>query len=811
MSASSPGAQSDRGVRTLVVADTRIALGVSLVALACAVIGLVWSGWAHLPVFPRLLVGLVCFGFAPGLAALGFIHRGQPEEEPSQVLVNAVALTFSCNLVLNLVLFATHLSFHLVMVGYLLLQAAAYAVLVRGLRRGAPWAQFFQRRAVVRTSPAALAASALLALAWGGALYYTYNNAICGAPIEELVVLRKLADSAHVRYDAISFVKGEPSTYLFVPFQVLIVGVSAVSRLDVALVYPAFHAVTTLLGVAALLLLAREIFGDAIAVFVLAAVLMIGLATDLPGLLIDLGLVAPCPNRFGFAGGVLMPLALLMFFTTIKRSTHAALHWFLLVYLVVEMTFVHARETLFVLACMAFTSAVLVPRLTATRPVLKRVLTAIAATVLVLVAYKYVNLSLSAGLERYVGLLTQQSRAALAKLVHDRGVAGALIDPGPDYIDIVFPEVDLHVPHTVPSYDTNLRESWNRLYFPSRVALPLVMLGLPLFAWVAASRVELALAAVFSGAGLALLSGLLKLVLSSVVGNPEILYCYSLLYLVGFLLFGRMVALCASALARRGRNATIAGVAALGGLLVSIHVDAVRSALFAVWRPGLALALHGITLAIVAYRTTRDLPTFPPFGTPPPLAGRLAAVLVACFAVVPLVRVRPWEKWTLHAPYPPSRFSGVLVRDLPLLVESNRIQGGLPPPLIAFLREAVPPQQVVLGRNTVAVVASTSHFASLLTTANDLEVARSYICNWPYLLKHQIRPGPFQLGPYLGLDDDLHRLKTLLADLGVDLVIVGPDESPAVAAAWRSQPKLQELLENVYGQGGYAVYRVRRS
>lgn len=803
---------SGRPVRTFVVPDTRIALVVSLAALICGVIGLVWSGWAQLPVLPRMIVGLVCFGFAPGFAALAFTHRpGQPEEDPPHVLVNAVGLTFSCNLLLNLVLFLTHSSFHVVMVGYVLLQAVAYAVLVRGLRRGAPWASFLRRRAIVHTSPAALAAGALLALAWGGTLYYTYNNAICGAPIEELVVLRKLADSAHVRYDAISFVKGEPSTYLFVPFQVLIVGVSAVSRLDVAIVYPAFHAVTTLLGVAALLLLAREIHDDTVAVFVLAALLMIGLATDFPGLLIDLGLVAPCPNRFGFAGGVLMPLALLMFFTTIKRSAHAGLHWFLLVYLVVEMTFVHARETLFVLATMGLTAAVLLLRPKATVAVLRRVVIAIAATVVVLMAYKYANLALSPGLDRYVGLLTRGSRAALAKLVDRRGLVGALTDPGPEYIDIVFPEVDLHVPHTVPSYDTNLRESWNRLYFPSRVALPLMMLALPWFSWMARSRVELALAGLFSAAALVLLSGLSKLVVSSVVGNPEVLICYSLLYLIGFILFARMIALFVAALARRGGNIAWAGMALLACLLVAIHVDSVRSAVFAAWRPGLALALHGITLAVVVYRATRDLPTFPP----PPLAsasaGRLAAVAVACFALMPLARRRPWERWTLDVTYAPSRFSGALVRDLPLLVESNRIQGGLPPPLIAFLRQAVPPQQVVLGRNTVAVVASTSHFAALLTTANDLEVAPSYICNWPYLLKHQIRPGPFQLHPYLGLDDGLDRLKSLLSDLDVDLVIVGPDESADVAAAWRSQPKLQEILERVYGQEGYAVYRVRRS
>jgi len=800
---------------SLSVPDTRLALCVSMASLLCGLVGLGLPAWSHVPILPRFVVGLVCFGFSPGLILLGLLHRrGGAPTETLHLLVNAVALTFSCNLVLNVLLFLTHVSFRVLAIAYLTLQlAASLAIAWAAVRDASRWA-FFSRRMRMTPQALPLAVSAALALVFAAAIYYTYNNAICGAPIEELVVLRKLADSARITYDGISFVKAQPSTYLFVPFQIFIVGVSIVSRLDVALVYPAFHAVTTALGLAGLLLLAWEAFGDGVAVGVLAAFLAVAMATDLIGLLVDLGLAAPCPNRYGFAGGVLMPLALLMFFATLKKGSHP-LPSFLLVYLVVEMTFVHARETLFVLAWMAMTGLAMLPHAREMLGMIRRVALAMFATVVVLLAYKYANLALSSGLDQYVGLLTRGSRTALAGLVREHGLLGALWDPGPGQLTISFPEVDLRIPHAVGGYTSNLLFSWNRLYFPSRLVLPLVLLALPGFAVVARSRVEMALVGFLAAAGIVLLSGLIKLAISAAVGNPEILVCYSILYLTAFLLFANGLARISRAVAKW--TSVPMGIVALGSLaavVAAAHVDAVREAVFRAWNPRFALFLHGTTLAIVAFKSARPCPLFPPSpADPAPIERRAAlaaAVLVLAYALPPIVKTTPWRRWTLRSAYPPSRFTGTLVRDLPLLVESNRIQGGLPVSIVQFLREGVPPQQVVIGRNTMAVVASTSHFAAILTTEKDTDVPATFICNWPYLLHDQVRPGPFQLLPYLELGDGFARLSHLVDDLGVDLAVVGPEESRQVERICATTPELQRRMKQLWASDAYAVYRMRR-
>ena len=415
--------------REIRLSDTRLWFATGGAAVTIGLVGLAAGGLAG-PVGFRLIVGLVCFGLAPGLLILAAINWRNTERADGIALtfVNAVALSFSCNLLLNFVLFATGVPFRELTAWYLGLQATAYAAVGVAFFRGRA-SSFFQPVAW-RTSVANAVARSLLSMALAGTLFYTYSNAMCGAPIEELVVLRKLQDAPTIRYDNLSLVRGQPSTYLFVPFQILITGVATAGHLDVALVYPTFHAVTSLLGVLALLLLCWEVFHDEVATWVLGAFLALAIGTDFLGLQVELGLVAPCPNRYGFAGGVLLPLSLLMFFVSLRTSSARALHFFLLAYLVVEMTFVHARETLFVLACMVVTSVFLGLRFRQHASLLRLVGMAIAATVGVLLTYKYLNLALSQSLDLYVNLLTEESRNALRRLIEDQGLVKSLFSPG---------------------------------------------------------------------------------------------------------------------------------------------------------------------------------------------------------------------------------------------------------------------------------------------------------------------------------------------------------------------------------------------
>lgn len=806
--------------------DTRASLALGGAGVALGVTGLLVGGLAG-PIGFRLIVGLISFGLAPGMLILAATNWRRAERADGLPLtfVNAVALSFSCNLLLNLVLFSTRISFRELTALYLGGQAIAYAAVGLAFLRN-PASSFLQPVAL-SASPARMVAGALLSVALFGTIYYTYNNAMCGAPIEELVVLRKLQDAPTIRYDNLSLVRGQPATYLFVPFQIFITGVATVGHLDVALVYPTFHAVTTLLGILALLLLCWEVFHDEVAVWVLAGFLALAVGTDFLGLQVELGLVAPCPNRYGFAGGVLLPLSLLMFFVSLRTSSGRLLHFFLLTYLVVEMTFVHARETLFALACMVVTSLFLGLRFQKHSSLLRLVAIAIASTVGALLTYKYVNLALSQSLDLYVGLLTEESRNALRRLVNEQGLLGSLFSPGPPQISILFPEVGLRVPHGVAGYGPILLGSLQQLYFPSRLVLPIALMALPAVVLMAGSLVELVLAACLSLLGLVLLSGLLKLGISAIVGNPEVLGAFCLAYLLAFLLFARLVSQVAERLALscgtgKGRAPAIALGVALTVALLVVHLADVRRWLQDAWTPAFALGLHLTTMVLIVARSVRGrLPFFPATpeslsaderrpGTVTSLRWAIGLGLFGIYALPAITSTRPWSRWTLDAAHPPSSFTGDLIRDYPQLVQSNRIQGGLPQGLLAMLRERVPPQQVVLSANSVAIAAGTSHFAAILTAEQDAEVSSSYICNWDYIRNYQIRPGPFRLRPFLNSADGAARLRSMLDGLHVDLVVVGPEESDAVAEKVAASGDLPRLLRQIYAGDGYVLYRIDR-
>lgn len=184
--------------------------------------------------------------------------------------------------------------------------------------------------------------------------------------------------------------------------------------------------------------------------------------------------------------------------------------------------------------------------------------------------------------------------------------------------------------------------------------------------------------------------------------------------------------------------------------------------------------------------------------------------LLGFYALPAISATKPWARWTLSAAQPPSGFTGDLIQDYPRLVQSNRIQGGLPQGLLAMLRQGVPPQQVVLSANSVAVAASTNHFAAILTSEQDAEVSPSFIANWNYIRSYQVRQGPFRLRPFLTAAAGQERLRRLLDGLHVDLVVVGPEESSAVAERIAASGDWPRLLRQIYAGDGFILYRVDR-
>src|SRR6185436_13374896 len=118
-----------------------------------------------------------------------------------------------------------------------------------------------------------------------------------------------------------------------------------------------------------------------------------------------------------------------------------------------------------------------------------------------------------------------------------------------------------------------------------------------------------------------------------------------------------------------------------------------------------------------------------------PLLGRatLATPLVfglALLLMAPLVvRSRCW-KGNRFKPRAP--FHGDFAQDYGSLCRTGRLPSSYPLPLVAFLRDKLPPNRVVMARDTFSVVLTTNHFVAVLAGAGDPKVPIHYVLNWNY-------------------------------------------------------------------------------
>ncbi len=505
---------------------------VSVMSVALSLVSFFWPGWTGLPITFRFGIGLVAFGVSPGLLVVVTALAGRVMTL-GDLFISVITCSFSCNLIFNIVLFALKWSMADLTKGYLVVQAAAYLGLAfRRWRRG-PAGRGADAGPEGGMERGLVAGTLLLSMAMSAVIYANYLNGSPLANSEELVWLRKLAENPSVRFDNLSFRQGEPSTYLFVPFQILIVGTSTIAGADVAFTYSAFWAVSTALSLLVIARLAYLVSGQP-GVVALVCLWMCAVAFFDPHTVINTaGIAAPYPNRYGFAGGVLLPLTLVLFWSILRDPKLQAWRWALLVYVTVEMTFVHARETLLALGAIASVVAVLACRPAGHGRHLRSMAAVIGVTGLILLAYKWINLGVAPQLATYVAGTTEACRAALARLIAEHhGPALLFADvPRSAVVDAGSANAMRLV---LPNYRNLFVEPWTQS-FPGRLFLPVALFVLPFYAWWGRSIAELSLAAALAGLGTVALSGLLTLLVSVAVGNPEVLHAYNLIFLLSLL------------------------------------------------------------------------------------------------------------------------------------------------------------------------------------------------------------------------------------------------------------------------------------
>jgi len=328
-----------------------------------------------------------------------------------------------------------------------------------------------------------------------------------------------------------------------------------------------------------------------------------------------------------------------------------------------------------------------------------------------------------------------------------------------------------------------------------------------------------------SGTSLALIlsSGLLKLALAAIVGNPEVLIWHNIVQILALCVFAHMIALAARSVTPRievlqfkvaGPLVAVgfAGVAYLCIATYHAWLPVLVSDLYVLWTPTFYYALHLGTLALVFGKLLLwRYPLAPPNDAGHDIGeihrGIVGLAMVVLLALPMVHKSGIWQKFPLAPDWPPGKFSGDISRDLEALASSGKLWPAVyPAEILSYLRTALPPNQTILGRDTFAAVVATTHFTNLL--AHQGNVPSAYTNNWRYLIEFSGKDQLYSLVDFLESQDGLATLQRLLAVLEVDILIADKQESEVIVPLWNDDQRLRSLFDPVFEHDGYVIYRV---
>jgi hypothetical protein len=518
-----------------------------------------------------------------------------------------------------------------------------------------------------------------------------------------------------------------------------------------------------------------------------------------------------------------MPLVLLLFWSILRDPRTHLWRWALLVYLVVETTFVHARETILSMGAMLIVFLLLSVRVRRHGAQLARIAGVLALMAVVLLSYKYVNLALAARLDSYVASLTTASRDAAASLVNREGRVRAFFLAAPDTLTARAPGIEVRTP--VGRYSDLFVDSWqptaslDRPSFLGRLYLPVVLIALPVYALCAATLAQLGLALLLLSLAIVTQSGLLELSLSALVGNPEIFLAHDIILLTALLIFADMTVATGGALTRyagrSGLTRTVVVCGTIGAVSASFalawQLAEWRVPLASYWNTAFTWTLIGATLLCAGIRIWKhDLPLFSDGQRHSSPAALLIALSLAGVVLMPAVRDSVvWQGNPFAPEYPTNRFSGDLLADYDLLQASSRLTPAVYPiDIVRFLRQELPPNQTVLSGDTLALSMVAPHFVPIISIGGAVDPGS--VPNWDYLREFDRGGRRFAVGPYLSDAHGRSLLQTMIDEMKVDVVVADPNDAGEVQRAVARDPSVGSVLQQVFSAEGFTVYRTTR-
>ena len=347
---------------------------------------LYWTGGIRLlSPYAAIPIALLLFTLAPGyLLVLLLQARGRHRYGFLTLSLLSTSLGFSWNFLTNVAVFLLGPNIEQTVTVYVCTVAVSYALalIVRFVfRRGAE-----PHRIAIAPIPAACGAVGVcliyvLILHREPSFFY----------VEEFTILRKILSVPSISFDNIGYERGDRTTYIFVPFYLAVAMVTKYLDVDVFIGYLAVWPFTALISLACIAKLSQLLSGRMEpAVILMAAAIFAVLFVHIRPSVYRVELL-PLPDRYSVAEGVLLPLALFHFFMHINNERFNPAMLTGLVYLIVENTFIHAKETLYILGIFTVYAVMLWIQPRWDRARLGRTLSVIGLVVAMVGVYALVN------------------------------------------------------------------------------------------------------------------------------------------------------------------------------------------------------------------------------------------------------------------------------------------------------------------------------------------------------------------------------------------------------------------------------------
>jgi hypothetical protein len=783
-----------------------------LLGLALKLSGL----WHVLPLSFRATLGVALFMVTPGFLIFSLISLVQGHNYGFlTMLLLSCSLGMSSNFVANVIVFAFPADLGSVYGTYLIVICSLLAVLIGRLALS----EKFRRSYPPANRPPGLIAS-LAFYAFLAALFITVValHRYPGFYIEELTTLRSLAEAQTIRVGNLSILPGQITTYIFVPFYLFLALVARFCEVDVFRVVPAVWPAISLLSLLALIKITRLILGDFRPV--LALVGLAGLVTlalpQAPSA--ELVLFLPTPDRYGISAGFFIPLAIFHFLLHLKHSRSNVATFIGLVYLITEMSFIHSRETLYFLAFVLIYSSLMAAHLRKLS-ILYRAGAVMGIVVLILYAYREVNLHLSPDLFAYVRSMGRTMLETLGNAFRTDGIR-ALVGS----IDTDFP---------LFPYEMGRISRYQGYSFMG------LMVGLlPLYALISRRTESLIMAAISASFGIFWMTDSLKLLIGGVVGSWFILEIHSFMALLLLVVFvdltsqaDLMVRLPGKArgggLFHKSRWSHILLAVTLAPAAIGFNSALISSRNYVTMFKAGEFSLYLLTLAIVVYKVL-----FLPPGSPPrnPRSSHRIALGSLIFILSVVLLVGFFHHFSLRKSIgicgsskiyeaSPAGAGSDLPKEMVELFQGHRMvifcyqhvpDKGEPitQELVGFIRSGG--RHVWLGTDTLPAILSAPQYAPVISTRGRLigDLIMNHEFEAEYLANLGEPDNSITLSGFWRSPKGREMLKRAVDHWKIDRLIAGPAEYLKVKRILRESPELLESYRQIFDDGRFLVFEV---